>query len=241
MIDKILKWVLVLLFLSTAAYFSLKIGGPKFLQNYVKAGVGDCASIPILCRVPEGEINVTDVDKDYIRDCIPYKFPRTAICVPKGFKVVQELIKKPYYIKRKPRNGEPIIYLLHQGPAYFCKMYPQIQKTGITSNSIFLHKVMFAQVNRINNINDAFFVIMKGIFTPDVGNQYKVKITQFKLNDLNGYIIYGINGKNNYYDCSIINKDDDFFKVYIKDIRGELDLDKVFAIISTISNGAQNT
>lgn len=100
--------------------------------------------------------------------------------------------------------------------------------------------MMFSRVSQINNLNDAFFVIMKSIFTPDLGNQNLVKMIQFEMEDKAGFINYTISPKFNYFDCSVVNKEGDFFKVYIRDARCTLDLNKVITIISTLSPGEQN-
>jgi len=237
--NRILKWLLTTIMLLLALIFVAKFGGPTFLQNYIKAGIGDCTSIPILCKSPEGEIIVSETNNTYLQECIPYKFPKVELCAPKGFKIVQELIKKPYYTKRKPRNGEPVIYLLHQPAGYFTKLYPNLNKVGITDNYTFLNSVMSAKVNHIDNVTDAFFVIMKGIFIPDLGDQNKAIMTKFKLKDKKGFLNYNLGDKNNYFDCSIVDGKGEFFKIYIRDTQVKLDLDKVFTIISTITNGQQ--
>lgn len=237
--ERLLKWLLITLILSLSIIIIIKFGGPKFLQNYVKSGIGDCESIPILCKMPEGEIIDPRINDNYLQEYIPYKFPKIEIYAPKGFKVVQELIKKPYYIKRKPRNGEPVIYLLHQAPGYFPAIFPQLKNIGIANNYDFLRNVMFARISQINNINDAFFVVMKGIFIPDLGDQNNAVMTKFKLGKMSGFINYNLGKKINYFDCTMVSNEGDFFKIYIKDTQATLDLEKVFTIISTISNGKQ--
>ena len=75
---------------------------------------------------------------------------------------------------------------------------------------------------------------MKGIFTPDLGNPETVKMGQFKLGNLSGFINYNFSKEGNFFDCNIINRRGQFFKVYIKDKAASLDMDKVMMILSTI-------
>jgi hypothetical protein len=82
---------------------------------------------------------------------------------------------------------------------------------------------------------------MKGIFTPDIGDQAAVKMIKFKLDNLSGFINYNLSAKGNFFDCNIFSKDGDFYKVYIKDYQGILDLNKVIVIISTVTNGHQSS
>jgi hypothetical protein len=93
---------------------------------------------------------------------------------------------------------------------------------------------MYAQQDQINNIADAFFVIMKSVFTPDVGNQNNAKMIKFQFADFKGFINYFMAKPDNYFDCNVFDADGNFFKVYIKDIGASLDLNNVFAIISTL-------
>jgi hypothetical protein len=93
---------------------------------------------------------------------------------------------------------------------------------------------MYAQLNRVKNITDAFFVIMKSIFIPDIGSPGSAKMIKFQTGKFSGFINYSITNKNNYFDCNVLDNDDNFFKVYIKDEAAQLDLNKVFAIISTL-------
>ena len=75
---------------------------------------------------------------------------------------------------------------------------------------------------------------MKSIFTPDVGNQSTAKMIKFQLNNLKGFINYSMAKPSNYFDCNVSDAAGNFFKLYIKDIGARLDLNNVFAIISTL-------
>ena len=232
--NRLLKWLLFLLVLSGLIAFVVRFGLPQVMRAYISIGIGDCSKIPILCMEPkETEANFT-IDKTCILEFIPLDFPKTKICVPKGFKVVQELVQKPYYKKQKRRGGEPVIYILHQPPGFFIKLFPQVKKFGITSNYEFMRSLMHARESNINNLDDAFFVILKSIFTPDLGDQRSAEMIQFSLGERDYFVNYNLTGPVNFFDCSIITKEGDFFKVYIKDMRKELDLKKVLSIISTI-------
>lgn len=233
--DKVIKGILLTVVFALAVTFVIKFGAPKLLKAYIQTGIGDCSKIPFLCMSPQ-EIQIPfTVDKTCVQEFIPLEFPKTKICVPKGFKVVQELVKKPYYKKRKPFNTEPVIYLIHQSPEFFPKLFPQVKSLGIDNNYKFMRSLMYARESEINNLTDVFFVILKSILTPDLGDQRTVKMIQFKFEERDYFINYNLSGAVNFFDCSIIAKNGEFFKVYIKDTRKELDLDKVLAIISTIS------
>ncbi len=235
--QRLTKWLLLSIIFILAIGFVAKFGTPRILKAYIETGIGSCSSIPILCMAPEEkEINF-NTDKAYLQELIPFKFPRTKIYAPKGFKVVQELIKKPFYKKRRKQKNESVIYILHQEPDFFVKLFPQVRKAGIDNNYLFLKHIMFAQESKLMNLRDAFFVIMKGIFIPDLGDQRLAKMIQIKVQEKKGFINYNLSKSGNYFDCNIVNQNGDFFKVYIKDTRLALDLNKAVSIISTISGG----
>ena len=96
---------------------------------------------------------------------------------------------------------------------------------------------MHARISETKNITDSFFVIMKSIFIPDLGEQGKVKMAQFALEDKKGFINYNLGRTESYFDCNVIDKEGNFFKVYIKDKGSTLDLEKLMAIISSVHKG----
>jgi len=226
-------------YLTLAIIFILSVGfvarfaGPVILKQYISYGIGDCKAIPILCMQPEDKIFTPEIDKDYLATLVVQKFPKMSVSVPKGFALVQELIKKTYYKKRHP-NNKAVIYLLPQKPNDFIKLYPDVQKQGVKDNQEFIRRLEYANLNNINNITDAFFIIMKSVFTPDIGNQKIAKMIRFKIEDKSGFINYTMARPDNYFDCNIGDTKGNFFKIYIKDIGGRLDLNNVFAIISTL-------
>jgi len=235
--NRLVKWFLFALVFTLAIAFVVKFGTPQVLRAYIQTGIGDCTKIPILCMTPRQIQATFTIDKNYLQELIPLEFPKTKISVPKGFNAVQELIKKTYYKKKKKqRNGEAVIYIIHQPPGYFIKLFPQAKKLGINNNYEFFRALIYARESGINNVNDAFFVILKSIFTPDLGDQKSVKMIQFKFEGRDYFINYNLSGPVNFFDCCIITKEGDFFKIYIKDTRKALDLDKLFSIISTATS-----
>ena len=230
------KYIATAIFLILAVLFIAKFGGPSILRLYVETGIGTCHKIPILCMVPEEEINNPLINKDYILGLLTYRFPKMTISVPKGFTVSQERIKKVYY-KKKHKGNAAIIYLLYEEPNFFVNLFPQLKKQGIGGDYEFIRRTMSAKLTDIKNITDTFFVIMKSIFTPDVGNQSNLKMAQFTMPGKKGFINYNISKTDNYFDCNVIDDEGDFFKIYIKDKGATLDLSKVLAIISTATKG----
>lgn len=216
-----------------AVAFVIKFAGPNILRQYISYGIGNCKTTPILCMQPDEKIFIPQIDTLYLDTLIPHVFPKMSIAVPKGFTLIQELIKKPYYKKRHDHN-KAVIYLLVQEPGAFIKLYPDVKKQAVTDNYEFIRRLTYANLNRIENITDAFFLIMKSVFTPDIGNQSTAKMIKFKLLDLKGFINYSMAKPNNYFDCNVSDAEGNFFKVYIKDIGARLDLNNVFAIISTL-------
>jgi len=239
-----LKYSYIAVVLSFALLFVVRFGGPAILKAYIETGIGNCHTMPILCKVAEKETDNPKIDKSYLQELLPYSFPGQLlpypfpgieVSVPKGFTVVRGSVTKVYYKRRKFSGKEPTIYLLYQKPKFFINLFPQLKKQGIENNYQFLNRVMQAQPININNLTDAFFVIMKSIFTPDIGDQTNIKMVKFESLDKKGFVTYNLSPSENYFDCDVISNDDAFFKIYIKDKGARLDLDKTFAIISTLN------
>jgi len=221
--------------LGLSIFFAIKIAGPNLLTQYISYGIGDCKKIPILCMEPADKITQPEAPAEiYLQELVSYKFPRLSILCPKGFTIIQELIKKPYYKKNKWLDNGRIIYLLYQEPGEFIRLYPDVKKQGVKNNYDFMQRLTSANLKKVKNITDAFFVIMKSVFTPNLGNQEIVKMIRFKTGQFRGFINYNLSCPDSYYDCNIMDAQDNFYKLYIKDIGNRLDLNKVFAIISTI-------
>lgn len=233
--NRLIKYSAGALTLGLAIIFVIKFAGPNLLIQYISYGIGGCKKIPILCMEPEDKIIQPEApSENYLQELIPQKFSRMSILCPKGFSVVQELTKRPYYKKNKWLDRGRIIYLLRQEPGEFLKLYPDVKKHGVKNNYEFIEKLNYANLNTVKNITGAFFVIMKSVFTPDLGNQKIVKMVKFQTRSFRGFINYNLSCPDSYYDCNIIDAQDNFYKVYIKDIGNCLDLFKVFMIISTI-------
>lgn len=228
------KFILNAIFLILAIAYIAKFAGPNLLRLYVESGIGNCRNLPLLCLVPEQKIINPEIKQNYIAELIPYKFQDMQLLLPKGFTVVKETIKKVYYKKHKRLDKGAVVYLLYEKPGFFVDLFPQIKKQGIDGNYKFLGAMMNMRPRDIQNLAGTFFMVMKSIFIPDLGRQDNIKMAQFALKDKKGFISYSIGDKENYFNCDITDNKDNFFKLYIKDKAGALNLDKVLAVISTI-------
>lgn len=232
---KIIKYVYISVIFLFALLFVAKFGGPALLKSYIEMGIGGCQKIPIFCMAPEEVIINPAINREYLAELIPYNFPQVSIYIPKHFKVVNETIKKVYYKKNKRKQTGDVIYVLYKQPNFFVNLFPQLKKRGIDDDYEFIKRTMYAKIKDINNPTDAFFVIMKGIFIPDVGQQNALKMVKFNMPGKRGFINYNLTKTDNYFDCNIISNEGGFFKIYIKDKGATLNLDKALAIISTIN------
>jgi len=233
--DRLIKIIAITVFILASIALVIKFQGALFLRMYVRFGIGDCAKIPILCMTPGERVIPESFDHQQQEDFIAHNFSDMSIRVPRGFTVVQRETKRIYYKKNKHIGKGAIIYLLCRPPGFFTGLYPQLKDSGVNSDYKFIKRVMFADERKIKSINDAFFVIMKGIFTPDLGDQKNVRMAAFSQGEMSGYINYNIEDKQNYFDCNIIDSQGNYFKIYIRDTKAILDLDKVLAIVTTAS------
>lgn len=233
--ERIKKNIAVAIVLLFGSIFVIKFGGPAILRFYIETGLGNCQKIPILCIKPQGEELNPDINDKYLFG-LPYcELQEIQICTPKEFKLIKQKLTKIYPKERGYVKGNgATIYLLYEKPNFFVNLFPQSKQYGIDNDYEFLSRIMSASIKEINNLTDAFFVIMKGVFTPDLGNLNNVKISKFKTKNLKGFISYNLGASDNYFDCNIFDNEGNYFKAYIKDKGKLLDLDKVFAIISTI-------
>ena len=232
--NKITKYLTVTVFLIFAIAFIAKFAGPQLLRYYVQTGIGGCEKIPIFCMFPSETINIQQVNSTYTAELVPHKASKISAFVPRGFDVVQELIMKVNHKKHKRMFKGNMIYVLCEDRDFFARLYPQLKKQGVNDNYEFIRRTMYAKENEISNITDTFFVIMKGVFIPDLGDQNTAKMIQVNIPGFKGFINYNFDKTGNYFDCDLVNADGIFFKVYIKDKSKTMDLDKVFAVLSTV-------
>ncbi len=227
------KYIFIGISLLVGLLFVIKYSGPAILRFYIETGVGSCKKIPVLCITPQEEIIDPAINSEYLKRLVPYKLDEIQIRIPKEFKVIKQKIVKVYYKKRRYDQNSATIYLLYKNPDFFIGLFPQVKKQGIHNDYEFIERVMYASPADIHNVLDAFFVVTKGIFIPDLGEQNNVKMAKFITPAQKGFIGYNIGKKGNYFNCDIITQDG-FYKVYIKDKAKLLDLEKVFSIISSI-------
>jgi len=234
MTNKTKKHITSVLSIFLALVFIGVFGGPQLLKLYIRSGMGDCKSLPITCREPEIELNDPAISKEAIENFVPYVFKEIEICLPKSFNVVKSHTKKYYFKRRMIPTGRQTIYLLYKEPNFFVNLFPHLKKKGVKDDYEFIRRTMYAKTTDIHGITDTFFVIMKGVFTPFLGDQQNLAMIKFKLDDKRGFINFDLSQNANYFDCNIIDGDNNFFKVYIKDTSCRLELADVFAILSTV-------
>jgi hypothetical protein len=239
--NKLTKKILIAIFILISIIFISLFAGKTILRLYIETGIGTCRTIPILCIKPTEKINNPVIDQDFLATTTRFSFsePETEINMPKEFKVVCGEEKKVYFkrLKNNWSSKQPIAYLLYRRPRFFVTSFPEVTKNSdITDDSIFIERTMTATLPEVNNLTDAFFVIMKSIFTPDIGDQKNVKIIYFTMEDKRGFISYDITPKANYFDCNIVSNKGEFSKIYIKDTNKSLDLNKVMSIIYTFKH-----
>jgi hypothetical protein len=231
--NKFSKFFLRAIALGVCLWYVAIMGGPNLLKLYVSTGIGDCKKIPILCMSPVEKIT-PQASKKCLRDFLPYSFSKIQVCLPDGFKVTYELTKKALYKKKINKQNKSFAYLLYEEPGFFITLFPQSKKAGVRDNYEFIKRVMYANPNTIKNLNDAFFVIMKSIFIPDLGDQKEVKMMQVEIGDKRGFLSYNIGKDAVYFECSLVNSKDQFFKIYVRDKTRQFNFEKIFAVISTL-------
>ena len=207
---------------------------PRLLKFYLQSGIGDCQKIPVFCKTPDIEIKNPAINKEFLSLLIPYKFKDMQISLPRRFSVVNGVEKRYYYKKWKSHDKGCIVYINRSPAGFFTGLFPDTKKQGIKTNFNFIEKTMFANLNNIKDIRSAFFMVMKGILVPDLGDQKKAKMVYFEMPGKKGFINYNLNSTWLYFDCNIFDQADNYFKVYIKDKDPSLDLDKVLSIISSV-------
>ncbi len=220
--------------LALALLFIAKFAGPSLLRLYIQGGLGDCSKMTVFCKLPWESFDNAAPDGEFIDSCIDYDFPKMSALAPRGFSVVHERITRVPHKKKVDRKDDSIIYFYHEGPDFFVNLFPQVKKTGISDDYKFIERVMNARFNEISTIADAFYVIVKGVFTPDLGkDQAQIRMARFAIAGKKGFINYSLGTEANFFDCNVIDKSG-YFKVYIKDKGRQLDINKVLFIVSTL-------
>ncbi len=231
---RLLKYFLIALFVTFGLVYAIKQGGPATLRLYIESGIGNCIEIPIMCVSPEDKFHEAKLDSEFIVGLHEYQLDQIHIHTPEGFKVVKQKITMQYYKKKKDKTKGSTIYIVQKPVDFFVILFSDVTKNSIKNDYDFVSRVMNAKINRIMNLQDAFFVIMKGIFTPDLGEQASVRIVKVKVGKFNGFISYNYDPLGNYFDCNLLEEGGGYYKVYIKDKAKKLNLDDVVSIISTI-------
>lgn len=231
---KLIRSVMLVLLFLAGLLFVAHFAGPLILRRYIETGIGTSKQIPILCKSPSAEILHRQVNKEYRSQLLPYQLPGMLGYFPKGFNITLEVYKRDFYKKHKTLAQASAIYLLREDKDFFLNLFPILKKQGIADDYDFINHTLCARLNTIISLQDAFFVIMKSIFIPDLGDQAKVTLSRFAVENMSGFISYNTTGDVNYFDAIFFNRAGTFFRVYIKDKEKELDLDKAFTIISTL-------
>lgn len=229
-----LKYVTVSFIIIFSVLFLLTFGKAAVLRTYIQMGVGSCKKIPVLCMAPKKAVIRHNPKQRYSQELVLYSSPKIKMRVPKGFTVLEEKIKKVFYKKNQRLDSGAVIYLLYEEPGYFPNLFPQLRNSGIKDNYEFISRTMNAKLTGINTLTDSFFVIMKGIFIPDVGDQRNLKMEKFQIAGKKVFINYTLEPQGNYFDCNCIDEEGAFFKVYIKDKQVELNLEDALTVISTL-------
>ncbi|MBM3249570.1 MAG: hypothetical protein FJZ09_01835 [Candidatus Omnitrophica bacterium] len=232
---KLTKYILSAVLLILGLFFVGFIAGPNILRMYISSGMGTCEKNPIFCETPLDEINNPEINRGFLSLLVTVNLVDMRISVPKGFDAIQEEVTRVYYKKNKHLFKGNIVYVLRKEPDFLVDLYPELKKEGVTSNYIFLERTMEARLNEIQDLTGAFFVIMKGIFIPDLGDQKNLKMVRFRTERDRGFINYNLDASGNYFDCNIVRENGEFLKVYIRDRSAKLDLEEVFAILSTLT------
>lgn len=232
--NRFIRYASTAFFLFAGIFILVKFASPALLKLYLETGLGNCRKIPILCIKPDSEIINPPVNEAYLFG-LPYcELHEIQICVPENFKVIKQKVTLKNYKNKAYKQDNSVIYLLFEKPKFFVNLFPEARKVNITDDYEFLSRIMNAHIDEVRNLTDGFFVIMKGVFTPDLGDQKTVKIVKLRTEKLKGFVSYNLIESGNYFDCNLIDNENNFFKVYIKDKEKQLDMDKVITLISTM-------
>jgi len=156
------------------------------------------------------------------------------IRAPKRFTLIKERIYKAYYRKKQFIAPGANIYLLYEKPNFFINLFPWVRAHGVSNDYDFLAHTMNATLNNVRGLHDAFFLVMKSIFTPGMGDQLQLEIVSFQDASRKGFITFNTTPQINYFDCNVIDSKGNFFKICIQDQGATLDLRNVLAIIASV-------
>jgi len=233
--NKVVKNLTIGFILTGSLLLLIKLSGLQFLKAYVQAGIGTCKTNPILCLVPSEGAPRINIDKGYLEELALYRFDNFQIRLPKNFLVVKEITKKMYYKKMRNRRSGSVAYLLAGERGFFLDLFPESKKMGIADDYEFLRRLFSANLSQFRDIHDAFFIVLKSVFIPDLG-QGPVQMFKFDQEGQRGFVTYGLTKGYNYFDCDVFDERGRFFKVYIRDKGARLDLEKVATILSSIKH-----
>lgn len=234
MANRFFKPFALLLILGAAVLFIIRFGGPQLLSFYVRSGLGKEVHLPIFYSARKEERAVTAVSEQVLAQLRPTRMENVELGVPKEFVIFKGALKRSYYKKWPPKSAGSQIHLLTQPKNYFVRLNPQVMAQGVSDDYEFLRRVQDARLDRIRSISDAFFVIMKGIFTPDLGDQKDLRTVTFTLPGKRGFLTESHASEGDFYDCNFFDDRDRYFKLYIKDLNRSLSRSGVLAIVSTV-------
>ncbi len=234
------KYIYISIALFFGLIFVIKFAGSAILRVYLEYGIGGCKEIPVFCIIPEPEIINQVINEEYNLGLIEYQLPQVQINAPMEFKVIKQSVTKRYYKKKNSKTKDSVMYLVYEPPGFFVDLFPRVKKQGIDNDYKFISRLMSAKMSDVNSLTDAFFMVMKGIFIPDIGDQHNAQIVKFAGKKQKGFVTYNTNEEEGYFNCDIISEQG-YFKVYIKDSTKKLDLEKVLSIISTIKKVDSNS
>ncbi len=234
MANRLFKPLALLVVLGAAVLFIVRFGGPQLLTFYVRSGLGQEVHLPLFYSSLSEEREVPAVSEQVLSRLKPTRMEDVELGVPKEFVIVKGALKRSYYKKWPPKSAGSQIHLLTQQKNYFVQLNPQVAAQGVRDDYEFLRRVQDARLDRIRSVTDAFFVIMKGIFTPDLGDQTDVRMGTFILPGKRGFLTESHAAEGDFYDCNFFDDRDRYFKLYIKDPTRSLSRAGVLAIVSTV-------
>lgn len=229
-----LKITFIILALAGAVLYIAHFAGPKILRMYVHAGIGFIHRQPIFGMKPSDASVPLEINEEYLTELKPYKFSDVSISLPKEYRVVQGTEEKSYYKKYTKKSSGAVVYLLYQPPHYFVDSFPDIKEKGVTDDYTFVKKTMQSDADIIRNVTDAFFVVMKSLFTPDLGNQKNLCMISFEGHGKKGFISFNLGETEYAFVCDVFDSGNNYFKIFLRDKSRKMDLRKIFTIISTV-------